>query len=118
MKQMFCCDTLTTLCNHHKLGPSLPLRGAYFGQGSRPIFLDNVVCRGIESSLLDCNTNPIGHHNCDHSEDAGVRCNGMSILCISGAHSLAHNGLLNKVYGHMPWLRCAASNSKVIHPVD
>ena len=55
---------------------AVPLRGAYFGSGSGDIFLDNVVCRGTESSLLECTTNSIGQHNCDHSEDAGVRCEG------------------------------------------
>ena len=34
------------------------------------------MCRGTESSLLECSTNPIGLHNCDHSEDAGVKCEG------------------------------------------
>ena len=55
---------------------SVALGGAYFGSGSGATFLDNVVCRGTESSLLECNTNPIGQHNCNHSEDAGVRCEG------------------------------------------
>ena len=59
-----------------RLLDSLPLHGAFFGSGMGPIFLDNVVCRGTESSLLECSTNRIGQHNCDHSEDAGVRCNG------------------------------------------
>ena len=64
---------------------SVALSGAYFGSGSDAILLDSVVCRGTESSLLECNTNPIGQHNCDHSEDAGVRCEGMY-------HSLAKKG--------------------------
>ena len=57
---------------------ALAFHGAYYGSGSenQSIFLDNVICQGIESSLLDCATNPIGEHNCDHSEDAGVRCEG------------------------------------------
>jgi len=59
----------------------LPLRGAFFGSGSGPILLDNVVCRGTEPSLLQCNTNPVGENNCDHSEDAGVRCEGSLLLC-------------------------------------
>ena len=54
--------------------------GAYFGNGSGDILLDDVVCRGTESSLLECRINPIGQHNCDHSEDAGVRCEGTCIL--------------------------------------
>ena len=34
------------------------------------------MCKGTESSLLECSTNAIGQHNCDHSEAAGVRCEG------------------------------------------
>ena len=55
---------------------AVPLGGAYFGSGNDSILVDNVVCSGTESSLLECNTNPIGQHNCNHSEDAGVRCEG------------------------------------------
>jgi len=38
------------------------------------ILLDNLVCSGQESTLFECIHNPVGDHNCDHSEDAGVRC--------------------------------------------
>ena len=40
----------------------------FFGSGLDQIWLDNSICNGDESSLLDCNTNPIGQHNCNHSE--------------------------------------------------
>ena len=53
---------------------AFPFHGAFFGAGSGPIYLDNVACQGEESSLLDCQRNPIGEHNCDNSEDAGVSC--------------------------------------------
>ena len=52
--------------------------GAYFGQGSGPIWLDNVACERTESTLVRC-----GHlgfnitRSCSHSEDAGVRCYGI-----------------------------------------
>ena len=51
--------------------------GAYFGQGSGPIWLDSVICTGTESKLASC-----GHlgfnvtRSCSHSEDVGVRCYG------------------------------------------
>ena len=46
--------------------------------GTGDILLDNVGCHGIESSLFECNSNPIGQTDgCDHSEDAGVKCQGI-----------------------------------------
>ena len=56
---------------------------AYFGTGSGPIYLSNVECGGSEASLLSCISDPIGVHNCDHSQDAGVRCEGTSTGLIS-----------------------------------
>ena len=60
---------------------SIPVRQAYYGSlPSHPIFLDDLVCRGDENSLLDCPRQPaagIGLTDCSHSEDAGVRCEGM-----------------------------------------
>ena len=49
---------------------------AYFGSGADGIFLDNVGCRGTESTLLSCTNAGIGYHNCHHTDDAGVRCSG------------------------------------------
>ena len=46
---------------------------AQFGQGSGPIFLDEVQCTGSETSLLDCNHGDVGN-NCDHMKDARVSC--------------------------------------------
>ena len=45
-------------------------RGSFFQR----IVLDNVRCNGTEDSIFDCPANPIGIHNCRHSEDVGVRC--------------------------------------------
>ena len=54
------------------------LSNAAFGQGSGPIVLDNVNCRGTESRLLDCTA--AFNHNCVHNEDAGVRCQATNAL--------------------------------------
>ena len=49
-------------------------RGAAFGQGSGPVWMDNVQCMGDEESLVKCPNSGLGMHDCDHSKDAGVQC--------------------------------------------
>ena len=49
-------------------------RSAHFGQGSGNILLDDLVCTGRESTLLECTHSGINVHNCGHSEDASVTC--------------------------------------------
>lgn len=47
---------------------------AHYGSGTGNIFLDQVECSGCENDLLACSYNPIGNHNCYHTEDIGVSC--------------------------------------------
>ncbi|XP_044840734.1 scavenger receptor cysteine-rich type 1 protein M130-like [Mauremys mutica] len=51
---------------------------AAFGEGTGPIWVETLNCRGTESSLWDCPAKPWGESNCGHKEDAAVNCSGVT----------------------------------------
>ena len=53
---------------------SIVLFWIFVVDGTGQIVLDDLQCTGNESRLIDCPHNGLGNHNCDHSQDAGVRC--------------------------------------------
>ncbi|XP_076734841.1 scavenger receptor cysteine-rich domain-containing protein DMBT1 isoform X3 [Maylandia zebra] len=68
---------------------------ARFGQGTGPIWMDEVGCTGRESNLFECRHSGLGSHDCSHSEDAGVICQAVD-------NSTAVEGevrLVNGIYG-------------------
>ncbi|NWX35647.1 C163A protein, partial [Notiomystis cincta] len=50
------------------------LSEATFGEGTGPIWLEKVHCKGTEMSLWDCPAKPSFGKSCDHKEDASVIC--------------------------------------------
>uniref|UniRef100_A0A803T3H1 SRCR domain-containing protein n=1 Tax=Anolis carolinensis TaxID=28377 RepID=A0A803T3H1_ANOCA len=95
--EVFYNDTWGTICDAgwdledaevvcRELGCGKPFKalgGAHYGQGSGPIWLESINCRGIKASLKECQKGGWGEHNCSHSQDASVQCSG---TCLS--HSI------------------------------
>uniref|UniRef100_A0A493TMY6 SRCR domain-containing protein n=1 Tax=Anas platyrhynchos platyrhynchos TaxID=8840 RepID=A0A493TMY6_ANAPP len=52
------------------------LSEAAFGEGTGPIWLEKIHCKGTELSLWDCPSKPLFGKSCDHKEDAAVDCSG------------------------------------------
>ena len=67
-KMFYICITLSS--------DSLPIANAFYGMGNGDILLDDVLCRGNERNLLQCGRDSRGEKSCNHTEDAGVKCNG------------------------------------------
>lgn len=67
------------VCEEVGCGRAVSARaGAAFGQGSGPIWLENVMCAGTEAALSLCRAELWGSRDCHHTEDAGVECAGTS----------------------------------------
>ncbi|XP_013386361.1 macrophage scavenger receptor types I and II-like [Lingula anatina] len=47
---------------------------ARFGQGTDPIWLDDLDCVGSELDIKSCANRGWGKHDCFHTEDVGVSC--------------------------------------------
>ncbi|XP_025100049.1 deleted in malignant brain tumors 1 protein-like [Pomacea canaliculata] len=54
---------------------AVAVSSARYGQGSDNILLQDVVCKGNETSLEECQHNVLYGGSCSHSEDIGIICN-------------------------------------------
>ncbi|XP_025051094.1 antigen WC1.1-like [Alligator sinensis] len=67
------------VCKQLGCGPAVSaLTGAACGEGTGPIWLEKLNCRGTESSLWGCCAEPWGDSKCLHKEDAAVICSGVA----------------------------------------
>ena len=55
---------------------AVPLYNAFFGPGTGPVWLDDLLCNSREDRIADCPNGGVGNIDfCNgHNDDAGVRC--------------------------------------------
>lgn len=72
------------VCGQLGCGRAVSVQGStHIGQGSggRPTWLDDVGCKGTESSLTECSHGGLKHHDCLQAQDASVFCSGKISHC-------------------------------------
>ena len=55
---------------------------AYFGKGADPIWLDYIICDGLEPNIDFCHHGTWGLSDCHHFEDVGVVCSCKSLCTL------------------------------------
>uniref|UniRef100_A0A8C3FUP8 SRCR domain-containing protein n=1 Tax=Chrysemys picta bellii TaxID=8478 RepID=A0A8C3FUP8_CHRPI len=89
------------VCKQLGCGSAVSAPGeAAYGEGTGPIWVETLNCRGTESSLWECPAKPWGESNCGHKEDVAV--NWGCTLCNSTLYLFEGADELRLVNGRSP----------------
>ena len=81
-------DDANAVCRQMGFTSGVPLSRASFGEGSGPIWLDDVSCFANNTGNLSMCSNPgWGVNNCAHSEDAAVVCASLTLSALTSSLS-------------------------------
>ncbi|XP_055954812.1 CD5 antigen-like, partial [Patella vulgata] len=76
-------EEMRVVCS--SLGYNPTTTKAFFGNGTGRIWLDDIVCTGMEPSIAECQHSKWGVHNCGHHEDAAVVCKPVEYRLVGGS---------------------------------
>ena len=63
------------VCSELAIGNAIAARhNAFYGEGNGTVLLKNIECIGSELLIENCSHGKWGIQNCNHSQDAGVKC--------------------------------------------
>lgn len=69
------------VCKNMGCGTPLEAKsGAFFGQGTGTVWMEDLKCTGQELTVKQCPSKALGTSTCSHTQDAGVICRGTIIL--------------------------------------
>ncbi|KAM9467796.1 scavenger receptor cysteine-rich type 1 protein M130-like [Clarias gariepinus] len=73
------------VCRELRCGEAVDVQ--QFGEGSGPIWMVGVGCKGSESTLKNCRSlGRVELYGCHHVHDAGVTCSGKNVRLSAGPH--------------------------------
>uniref|UniRef100_UPI003AAE68D4 galectin-3-binding protein A-like n=1 Tax=Centroberyx gerrardi TaxID=166262 RepID=UPI003AAE68D4 len=83
-------------------GAKSAVNGGTYGEGSGPIWLDDMDCKGTENFLTSCFFGGWAITDCTHKEDVGVICEAdMNVTISDTKHSLDHSLGLSAELGQL-----------------
>ncbi|XP_030053598.1 lysyl oxidase homolog 4 isoform X2 [Microcaecilia unicolor] len=98
----FVCDDnwdindVAVVCKELGCGEVLAALGlSLYGNGNGTVWLDDVMCNGTEVSLMDCQAQPWGAHNCHPWELAGAVCSDALVkaeVSVTPSHFIFYTG--------------------------